>query len=178
MNSFLSEDIINYADDTLKTPSVEIDVIDDSIIALARHLQKKMKEHNCRSISAIQIGMPLQIIVVDNKEKNSLLMINPKVIRYENEYTSSLEQCVSIESVSIKVTRPRIIEVEYLDLEGNIIRTQAIDDTARLILHEIDHLNGRTFLDKIESEEERQETLTKYYNYMESKRKSLLPVQN
>jgi peptide deformylase len=165
MNSFLSNDIKHYPHPILNEKSLEVVEIDHVIVTMARNLQKKMKELDGDSISAIKIGIPARVIVVRNDSSenySSTVMINPKLIESYSEYISLPEKCLCLPGVECSVTRPRRILVEYVDLENNLVRTQPNNEVSRLILHELDHLDGKIFVDLIENNDERDAIIEKY----------------
>jgi len=87
----------------------------------------------------------------DDVEVPAEVLVNPKVVFASKETWLYEEGCLCIPGVSASVIRPREVEVEYQDLEGNVRRVRSDKFFARILLHEIDHLNGVLFIDYLSS---------------------------
>ena len=151
--------IILFPDPILKKISQYINAIDENIKEFCNDLVETMKNKPYGiGISAPQVGKLLRIAVVDvSKHKKGrwnnhgqLLMINPKITHREGEQIGR-EGCMSVPDYFGIVTRARRIRVEYTDIDGNFqaIDTKGYESVA--IQHEIDHLDGYLFLDRITS---------------------------
>lgn len=105
-------------------------------------------------LAAPQIGIPLQLAVIDitrrDEERQLIVLVNPKIVRAEGEETDE-EGCLSVREYSAKVTRYTKIWVEAQDIKGNPLNFEAEDFFARVIQHELDHLHGTLFIDRISS---------------------------
>lgn len=151
-------DIITIPDPLLKEISKPIKDIDDKLRVLAQNMKETIYFHKqCVGISAVQVGILLRIIVVDasmsasvHRNNGLLIMINP-VITYSSGKAKSREGCLSVPDFIGSVVRKKKIEVEYLDLNGKkqILKTDGFE--AVVIQHEIDHLDGKVFLDRVTS---------------------------
>jgi len=140
-------------DPILRKKSREVDVIDDRIKTLAQDMLDTMYKEEGVGLAAPQVGILKRVIVVDVGE-GPLILINPKIVHEEGE-NIALEGCLSIPGKSGKVCRPEKVKVKYLDIEGNSSEVEGIGLLARALCHEIDHLDGILYIDKvIESEEE------------------------
>ena len=106
-------------------------------------------------LAAPQIGINKRLIIVNlNKEENEdLVMINPVLLSNTGRYKNSFESCLSLPGFQGKVKRRDKIEVEYLTATGEkkILKTSGF--MSRVILHEIDHLNGVLFVDLLENKD-------------------------
>lgn len=103
-------------------------------------------------LAAPQIGISLQLAVIDitrkNQEKQLIVLVNPRIVRGEGEEIEE-EGCLSVREYSAKVKRYRKIWVEAQDIKGNPLNFEAEDFFARVIQHELDHLNGTLFIHRI-----------------------------
>jgi peptide deformylase len=150
--------VIEIPDPLLKLASAGINAIDAQIRALARDMRETMLAHKgCVGLAAVQVGVLARIIIVDvslsaNPHKSSgvLTMINP-VITYSSGKTSSREGCLSVPDFIGNVTRKKKIEVDYSDIDGRSEHLKTEGFEAVCIQHEIDHLDGIVFLDRVTS---------------------------
>lgn len=122
--------------------------IDDEIVQLLEDMKETMIAHDGVGLAAPQIGKNLQLAVVEVDEDETLELINPRII--EKSGTSiDVEGCLSIPGVYGTVERSDQITIQYFDRDGDELEAQAEDYLARAIQHEIDHLHGVLFTDKI-----------------------------
>ncbi|MEI6420275.1 MAG: peptide deformylase [bacterium] len=128
----------------------------------SKNLFKKMfnimRQGNGVGLAAPQIGINLQIVVAEirptptrKKLKKSLpsVLINPKIIVYSKNIVSDWEGCLSIPGIYAKVPRPNSIVVQYLNEYGQRVTEKASGLWGRIYQHEIDHLNGIGFMDRV-----------------------------
>lgn len=102
-----------------------------------------------RALAAPQIGVLRRMIVIYNGEKNDFdVLINPKICSHSNEMGGYLEMCLSGIPLAGKVIRPWEIELDFYDAEGQHHRIMADPMLSRVAQHEIDHLNGKLFIDR------------------------------
>lgn len=106
------------------------------------------------AISAVQINRLERLIIVrsdfDNKNvRDFVTLINPEIVKYEGEIIEDYEGCLSVPDVYGKVPRHSKIRVKAMDEDGNDIRFRADGFLARIIQHEVDHINGIVFIDHI-----------------------------
>lgn len=111
------------------------------------------------ALAAIQIDQPYRIIVVrndfDNKDdKTFAVFINPEVVKREGEVQEDYEGCLSVKDIYGRVPRHNKIRLKALDDRGREVRVRAEGFLARIIQHEVDHLNGLLFIDLIKDEPE------------------------
>ena len=136
-------------DEILKKRSREIEVIDDKIKELAKDMMDTMHKWDGLGLAAPQVGILKRIIVIDLYEEGTqFILINPVIIK-EKGMQEVEEGCLSFPNKFGKVERPKEIEVEALNLNGKKIRVKAKDLLAQALSHEIDHLNGVVFTEKI-----------------------------
>ncbi|ELS02027.1 peptide deformylase [Xenococcus sp. PCC 7305] len=143
-------------DRVLRQPAKRVAKIDDNIRKLAKEMLQTMYSQDGIGLAAPQVGVNKQLIVVDceldKPDSPPLVLINPKITRSSKQICSAEEGCLSIPGVYLDVTRPEAIEVSFKDENGKPRKIQAKDLLARVIQHEMDHLNGVMFVDRVENE--------------------------
>lgn len=137
-------------DEILKKHSREIEVIDDKIKQLAADMFDTMHKYDGVGLAGPQIGILKRIIVIDLYEpETQYVLINPVIIKTKGVQEVE-EGCLSFPNKFGLVKRPKEIEVVGLDLDGKKVRIIGKDLLAQALSHEIDHLNGEVFVDKVE----------------------------
>ena len=137
-------------DEILKKVSREIDVIDDKIKTLAKDMIETMHKFDGVGLAGPQVGILKRIIVIDLYEEGmQFVLINPVLVKQKGEQVVD-EGCLSFPNQFGKVRRPKEVVVEALDLDGKKVKLKAKDLLAQALCHEIDHLNGNVFVDKVE----------------------------
>jgi peptide deformylase len=152
-------------DRVLRQPAKRVTKVDDEIRQLARRMLQTMYSEDGIGLAAPQVGVHKQLIVVDcepdDPAKPALILINPVITRSSPESCVIQEGCLSIPKVFLDVTRPEEIEVSYKDEQGRPQKMTATGLLSRVIQHEIDHLNGVMFVDRVDNALERNQELTK-----------------
>lgn len=148
-------DLHYLGDRVLRQPAKRIAKVDESVRQLAKEMLQTMYSANGIGLAAPQVGVNKQLIVIDcepdKSENQPLILINPQIIRSGKELCVVEEGCLSIPNVFLDVTRPEAIEVTFKDEQGRPQKLQATGLLARVIQHEIDHLNGVMFVDRVEN---------------------------
>ena len=141
--------ILIFPDQRLRTVAKEVLVIDDEIKALVSNLLETMYEGNGIGLSATQVNIHKRILVVDvSDEKDSpLILINPKIKVLDKEEKTYSEGCLSVPGFFEEVSRPSEINITALNLEGERFTIMATDLLAVAVQHEMDHLDGKIFVD-------------------------------
>ncbi len=132
----------------LRERAVEVERIDDEVRALVEDLFDTMRADRGIGLAANQIGTARRVAVVDTGDEPAIVLINPVIVEQEGSVTEE-EGCLSIPDIFAEVKRARRVVVETTDLEGNRIRVEAVDLRARAVQHEIDHLDGILFIDRV-----------------------------
>lgn len=148
-------EIHTMGDRVLRQPAKRVAKVDDDIRHLVRDMLQTMYSADGIGLAAPQVAVNKQVLVVDVDPENSaappLVLINPKVVRMSQELTTGQEGCLSIPGVYLDVIRPAAIEVSFKDESGRPQKLQASDLLARCILHEMDHLTGVLFVDRVDN---------------------------
>lgn len=110
------------------------------------------------ALAAIQINQPWRIVIVrnnfdDKSDRSFSVLINPEVVKFEGEVEEDYEGCLSVTDVYGKVPRYNKVRVRALDEKGREIRIRAEGFLARVLQHEIDHINGKMFIDHIKDDQ-------------------------
>ncbi len=136
-------------DEILKKQSREINVIDDKLQTLIDDMIETMHKYNGVGLAAVQVGVLKRVIVIDLYDDNGpIVLINPIILETKGEHEVD-EGCLSFPNQFAKVLRPEEVVAEYTDREGKRMRVKAKELLAQAICHEVDHLNGEVFVDKI-----------------------------
>lgn len=136
-------------DEILKKKSRLVEEINEKIQELIDDMLDTMYEANGVGLAAVQVGILKQVIVIDIGEGDEpLVLINPRILK-EKGMQEVEEGCLSFPNKFAKVERPAEITVEALNRNGKTIKVKAKELLAQAISHEIDHLNGTVFMDKI-----------------------------
>ncbi|MCS4486212.1 peptide deformylase [Staphylococcus americanisciuri] len=144
--------ILNYTTSNLRQKAAPVTKFDEQLPSLIQDLEDTMYEAGSQALAAPQIGVNQQVALIDMGEDGLLQLINPEVTSTGAETATELEGCLSVPDRYGEVTRSRAIVVKSYDLQGNQVELTAYDDIARMILHEIDTLNGILFIDRMDRE--------------------------
>ena len=135
-------------DPVLRSKAKEIDEVNKKTLTLIDNMFDTMYEEDGVGLAAPQVGILKRIAVVDIREGNKITLINPEIIEEEGKAIME-EGCLSIPGETGDVIRAEKIKVRTLNKEGKEIEFEAEGFEARAIQHEIDHLDGVLFVDKI-----------------------------
>ncbi len=143
----------------LSQPAKEIRDIDDKVRQIAKRMAETMYRAPGLGLAANQVAELIRLIVMDvdyayaepaQKKKKPFFVINPKICSQEGGAVKQ-EGCLSVPEFELEIKRAAQVEVEGVDLEGNPLKIEAEGLLARVLQHEIDHLNGKTLLDHASS---------------------------
>lgn len=141
--------IVIHPNDRLTKKATPVNIITDEIIALLENMYETMIAHDGIGLAAPQIGKNLQIAIVEIDEETGLFeLINPEIIESKGSEID-VEGCLSIPETYGTVARSDEVTVRYFDRDGDEIEVTAYGYLARAFQHEIDHLNGELFIDKM-----------------------------
>lgn len=136
-------------DEILKKKSREVEVIDDKIQELIDDMIETMHKFNGVGLAAVQVGVLKRVVVIDLYDDNGVLvLINPEIKKEKGEQEVE-EGCLSFPNQFAKIIRPMEVTVEALDRDGKKIKVKGKELLAQAMSHEVDHLNGELFIDKI-----------------------------
>lgn len=149
-------DIVLMGDPVLRTPGEEVAAFDDRLQKLVRDMFETMYHAEGIGLAAPQIGVPERVIVIDLRrqddedvEPHRIALVNPEVTWSSPETAKQSEGCLSIPGLEEVVQRSIAVRVEGKDPEGRDLVVEADELFARALQHEIDHVNGILFLDRV-----------------------------
>lgn len=137
-----------------------LDVRCDRIQTLIDNLLVTVKQANGVGIAAPQVAQSERLFIVASRpnpryptapEMEPTAMINPRLLAHSDETVKGWEGCLSVPGIRGLVPRHRAIEVEYIRRDGTLVKQELTDFVARVFQHELDHLDGVIFLDRVES---------------------------
>ena len=145
--------IIVAPDSRLNQISKKVEIIDDCITSTLDQMLECMYQNNGIGLAAPQVGILKRLVVIDcsdNKDiKKPLKLINPEIIKLSKNISEFEEGCLSLPSQYAKVRRPSEITLKYKNIDGLTFESEFIGLEATCIQHEIDHLDGKLFVDHI-----------------------------
>ena len=140
-------ELLTYPNPLLKKKTEKVEKIDGVVKKLIRDMAETMYFHKGVGLAAPQVGVSKQIITID-AGKSLLCLINPILVSKEGEIQME-EGCLSCPEVSLSVTRCRKVAVKGLAPEGKEVMIEAEELLARILQHEIDHLEGVLIIDRV-----------------------------
>jgi peptide deformylase len=145
--------IIIAPDRRLKETSVAVERVDDAIRALIDDMIETMYAAPGIGLAAVQVGVAKRIVVVDptreGEDSRLTRLVNPAIVRVSDELVVYEEGCLSFPDHFAEVARPAEVEVRYLDYDGELRTLEAEGVLATCVQHEIDHLDGKLFVDRL-----------------------------
>lgn len=142
-------DILQFPDPRLRTVAKPVTAVDDSIRALVDNMFETMYDAPGIGLAATQVNVHQRVIVIDLSDDRSepLVLINPEVEVLEGEPEPMQEGCLSIPGVYEDVSRVEHVRLKALDRDGEPYELEATGLLAVCIQHELDHINGKLFVD-------------------------------
>ena len=148
-------EVLTYPDKFLREPTKAVENIDGRIQKLIDDMAETMYDAPGAGLAAIQVGFDKSIIIFDSlpgETKKSLqVLLNPEILESNGEIISENEGCLSVPDFTSDVKRSASVLVEAIDREGSPWQIEAQGYLAIVLQHEIDHLNGILFIDRISS---------------------------
>lgn len=151
--------IRQIGDPVLRTPAATIEVFDEALRDEAARMMELMHSARGVGLAAPQIGRVRRLIVIDPfEDEPAVALVNPDITWFSDETEPGDEGCLSIGEISVTVERATTIRLTAQDVEGNPLELELEGFGARVVQHEVDHLNGVLILDRT-TPEERKEAL-------------------
>ena len=148
--------IATLGSQVLRQPARRISKVDEAVRELARDMLRSMYAASGIGLAAPQVGVHKQLLVIDLDPENAaappMVLINPEITSFGAGLDTYEEGCLSIPGVYLDVVRPSVVEVSYRDEMGRPQKLRADNLLARCIQHELDHLNGVLFVDRVTDE--------------------------
>ena len=147
------KEIITVPDETLKKVSTPVENVGINEKKLIKDLFETMYNSKGIGLAAVQVGILKRVLVIDvstkNGEKNPICFINPKIKKLSNEMSVYEEGCLSIPDTFIEIQRPKICQIEYIDISGKIKIKEFDGLLSTCVQHEINHLDGKLIIDHL-----------------------------
>jgi len=167
------EDIITLPNPHLRQKSAKVHVVTPDIVQLVEDMTavaldwEDSRPHEISAaLAAVQIDHMYRVVIIrsdfeDKAIRDFTALINPEIVKLEGEIVEYYEGCLSVPNVYGKVSRHSKVRVKALDIDGKEVRFKADGFLARIIQHEIDHINGIVFIDHIRDKKDAFYTLDK-----------------
>ena len=148
----MKRQIVMHPDPRLKKVSAPVADITDELRALADDMLSTMYDAPGIGLAAPQVGVLSRLIVLDcvkeeGEAPQPMAMFNPEIVASSDEMNTYEEGCLSIPEQFADVTRPKLVQVRWIDRDGNQQEQEMDGLWATCVQHEIDHLNGKLFID-------------------------------
>jgi len=140
--------IVHYGAPCLRRAAAKIGKVTPALKALAKEMDALMRAVNGVGLAATQVGIEQQIAVIDVGE-GPIVLVNPRIVKSEGEEVL-VEGCLSLPGLYGEVTRAAKVTVAATDLSGKSIKIDGEGMLARALQHEIDHLRGKLFIDRVD----------------------------
>ena len=158
-------EIFKLGSKTLRTEAKRISKVDNQIRHLAKDMLQSMYSAKGIGLAGPQVGISKELLVIDINFEDSaaepLILINPEITAFGSTLTTYEEGCLSIPGIYLNVVRPSTIKLKFRDEMGRPRKMNADGLLARCIQHEVDHLKGVLFVDRVTTTEELKKELTK-----------------
>jgi peptide deformylase len=147
-------DVLQFPDPRLRRRSEPIEKITDELRQLAADMLETMYDEPGIGLAAPQVGVPLRLVVLDTEwteedaERSPLVLVNPELVEHEGRIVWT-EGCLSVPDLSADVERAERVVLRAIDLEGKEIVEEARGLRAVCFQHELDHLDGVLFIDRV-----------------------------
>jgi len=143
----LALDIRTFGDPVLKTRAAPVESFDESLVRLTQDMLGTMRDNEGVGLAATQVGR-LKRVLVAAVEDDEYVIVNPVLSDRSETTETATEGCLSIPGIQVDVERPTAVTVSGQDVSGRPLQIEASDLLARVLQHEVDHLDGVLILDR------------------------------
>jgi peptide deformylase len=140
-------DIRKFGDPVLKTHAAPVESFDESLLRLTKDMLATMRDNEGVGLAATQVGR-LKRVFVAAIEDHEYVVVNPVLTDISETTETATEGCLSIPGIQVDVERPTAVTISGQDVSGKPLRIEASDLLARVLQHEVDHLDGVLILDR------------------------------
>ena len=145
-----------FGDPVLKRPAAPVSDINGGLTKLVDAMYATMYEAHGVGLAAPQVGVQQRFFVYDIQDDTGPhVLLNPEIVESKGEWTYE-EGCLSLPGLAFEITRPDVITIRGLDLDGNEVALEGDELLGRVFQHELDHLDGILLLDRLERAERKQ----------------------
>jgi peptide deformylase len=143
-------EVLVYGDPVLRRKSTPVEAITPEIRQLAQDMMETMYLEEGVGLAAPQVGRSIRLLVADaefdEETRPARVFINPEILESSGEWKFD-EGCLSVPGIRAEIVRPEMIRLRYQDLDGDVHEEEMHEIWARILQHEIDHLDGKLFVD-------------------------------
>jgi peptide deformylase len=147
--------IRQYPDPVLRMRAKPVEEFDDDLRRLAGRMAQLMKEANGAGLAATQMGVLRRVFVFAPSEDEVKTLVNPEIVSGSEEKELEDEGCLSLQGVTVPVERSLSVRIEGRDEDGNEVSYELEGTPARIVQHELDHLDGKLMIDRTTPEARR-----------------------
>jgi peptide deformylase len=140
-------DVRKFGDPVLKTPAAPVESFDESLVRLTQDMLATMRDKEGVGLAATQVGR-LKRVLVAAIEDDEYVIVNPVLTDRSETTETATEGCLSIPGIQVDVERPTAVTISGQDVSGRPLQIEASDLLARVLQHEVDHLDGVLILDR------------------------------
>jgi peptide deformylase len=144
-------DIRKFGDPVLKTRAEPVQSFDESLLRLTKDMLATMRDNEGVGLAATQVGR-LKRVFVAAIEDDEYVVVNPVLTDISETTETATEGCLSIPGIQVDVERPTAVTISGQDVSGKPLQIEASDLLARVLQHEVDHLDGVLILDRTDRE--------------------------
>jgi peptide deformylase len=148
--------IRQYPDPVLRMQAPPVEEFDDDLKRLVARMSELMKDASGVGLAATQVGVLRRLFVFSPDEEVVEVLVNPEIVRRSDETETDDEGCLSIQGVTMPIERPVSIRIEGRDENGNEVGYDFEGTAARIVQHELDHLDGTLIIDRTTPEARRE----------------------
>jgi peptide deformylase len=146
-----------YGDASLRLEARPVESFDEDLARLVRRMKRLMVDANGVGLAATQVGVLRRVLVfLEDAAEEPRALVNPVIVERSEELTVEDEGCLSLQGVLVPVERPAAVTVEARDETGADVRLELVEPDARVVQHEIDHLDGVLIIDRTTPEARRE----------------------
>jgi len=148
----MSHSLVYYGNETLAAVAERVDNVDGEVVSFINEMFDIMYKERGIGLAAPQVNVGKRIIVVDTGDERDgrLALINPEILEFSDHLEPYEEGCLSVPRLLADVVRPAEILIKGISVKGEEVEFEASGLMARVLQHEIDHLDGILFIDRIE----------------------------
>ena len=143
--------VLTVPDARLRVKAKPVSVVDDMIKSILNDMVETMHAEDGIGLAAPQVGISLRLVVISLDGETIYKMVNPEITWRSNEESTCNEGCLPVPEQNAEIKRPKAIKMTYLDENGVKQSIESDDLLATCIQHEIDHLNGKLYIDYLSS---------------------------
>jgi peptide deformylase len=148
--------IRQYPDPVLRMPAKDVESFDDDLARLVERMTGLLRDATGLGLAATQVGILRRVFVIQRENDEVLAFVNPALADRSDETVMDTEGCLSMQGVTVPVERAAHVTLEGRSPEGEEMRVELDELEARVVQHELDHLDGVLILDRTDEESRRE----------------------